>query len=282
MEATKATSLGQEPGIAGRYRVLGEQNPGRIIPGRRPVLRVEHTLLGEEFLLRQLDLPGDGVPEARAGLLRRLRAVYRFVHAGVATVRDVGLEAERPFFVFDACPGVRLDELLATEGPPGAVRAAEIVRQLAATLAAAQRAGVRVSSLFLSDVCVERDPHGRPIVRIAELDLAAADPPLDHEVRACGAIFRALLAGTVPPPPPIAAVLGRALAEPRAGGYRCMDELLEALEALFSKRFPGLLRCEEPPPPGRPSPRRRAAALATALALGCTAVVCAVVAGLWA
>jgi serine/threonine protein kinase len=137
-------SIDVRPGdlLAGRYRLdtlLGSGGMGRVWRGRDEVL-------GRQVALKELRIP-PGVDQAEADRLirrsvREAQAAGRLVHRNIVTVYDVVGHDDRPWIVMQLVSGRPLDQIIHTEGPLPADRAARIALQILDALRAAHAAGV--------------------------------------------------------------------------------------------------------------------------------------------
>ena len=221
---------------------------GDTLPGRRWV--GVDVASGRRVLLRQLPAELDLV--AREAARREVAQVAAVRHEHLLPLRPLLTPPGAVVLVYDGVDGIALEQLLRARPrlTPGQV--VTLGAPLAAALAALHAAGHTHGAVCASSVWVSRD--GRPLLADAGVrPLArllagrAADGPEDgcdrgeaEDVRALAALCREALAGAPPDPTP----------DPFP------QALVAALEAAMAD------------PPGRRPP---AAALATALLLGCPA-----------
>jgi eukaryotic-like serine/threonine-protein kinase len=116
--------------------VLGEGGMGRVYKAR-------HVALGRLFALKALrrELVSDETLTQR--FLHEARATAMVKHPSVVEISDFGRMSDgTPYFVMELFSGETLGDVIKAGGPIPAGRAVRIVRQVAAALAAAHRAGV--------------------------------------------------------------------------------------------------------------------------------------------
>ena len=140
--------------LAGRYRLgtlLGSGGMGRVWRGRDEVL-------GREVALKELRIPPgmDGTEAERLTRrsIREAQAAGRLVHRNIVTVYDVMNHDDRPWIVMQLVSGRTLDQIIRTEGPLPAHRAAWITLQILDALRAAHAAGVVHRDVKPSNVIV--------------------------------------------------------------------------------------------------------------------------------
>ncbi|MGE0708508.1 MAG: tetratricopeptide repeat protein [Planctomycetota bacterium] len=123
--------------IAGRYRVERELGRG----GMASVLLATDTTLNRPVALKLLERQGAS-PQRRERFRLEGEALARIAHPHVVGIHAVGEDGDQPYLVLDYVEGESLAERLEREGPLAACDAAELVRDLAAGLAAAHDAGI--------------------------------------------------------------------------------------------------------------------------------------------
>jgi serine/threonine-protein kinase len=210
--------------IDGRYQVVSVIGEG----GMGTVYEVRHTTLGRRFALKVLrrDIAD---AEHIARFIQEAKAAAGIGHPNIVAVSDfgelsIGGASPVPFFVMEYLSGVSLAALLRSEKTLPPVRAAEIVRQCAAGLAAAHAAGVIHRDLKPDNVFLTRSSD-REFVKLLDFGVAkmvgagrltragmvfgtphymspeqAAGQPVDHraDIYALGVILYEMLAGKVP------------------------------------------------------------------------------------
>ncbi|MFJ8791653.1 serine/threonine-protein kinase [Streptomyces sp. NPDC102462] len=133
---------GNEPVIAGRYRLLAPLGEG----GMGTVWRARDEVLHREVAVKEVrapaGLPDTDVERMYARLEREAWAAARVAHRNVVTVYDVAVEGGRPWIVMELVRGPSLADRLAAQGPLPPQRAARIGAEVLAALRAAHEAGV--------------------------------------------------------------------------------------------------------------------------------------------
>ena len=138
--------------VAGRYRIQGRLGKG----GMGLIHRAEDTRLGRTVALKFLLLELNEAPEAKARFLREARAASKLDHPNICTVHEIGETSDGRLYMVMACyDGETLKERL-NRGPLTVEEATWIVRQIAAGLGKAHRAGivhrdVKPGNVFLTD-----------------------------------------------------------------------------------------------------------------------------------
>ncbi|MFI6939743.1 serine/threonine-protein kinase [Streptomyces sp. NPDC050418] len=135
-------ATGEQPLIAGRYRLLGRLGEG----GMGTVWRARDEVLHREVAVKEVrapaGLPASDVERMYARLEREAWAAARISHRGVVTVYDVATQDGRPWIVMELVRGLSLSDVLDAEGPMPPQRAARIGADILAALRAAHEAGV--------------------------------------------------------------------------------------------------------------------------------------------
>jgi len=173
--------LGSVPKTVGRWEVLGVLGSG----GMGRVLEViDRSGKGPHRALKLLNPTASLDPRQEERFRREAEVLQAFEHPGVVRVHEVGQESGCAFLVMDLVEGQPLSDVISarqrevrasaagsTERTVGALltgdgawptRAAELVAELARTMAAAHRAGLIHRDLKPGNVIVR--PDGKPIV----------------------------------------------------------------------------------------------------------------------
>lgn len=177
--------------LAGRYRVedlLSESAGGRFWHAR------------DQVLARPVAIHVIAEADDRAELLLAAARGSAAVHdPRVLRVLDADVQDGLCFVVNEWGNGTSLDELLATEGPLEPGRAAWIVSEAAAGVAAAHELGVAHGRLIPENVLVDHNGSVRLIGLAVDAALHGLTPqPLAGDLRALGGVLYAGLTGRWP------------------------------------------------------------------------------------
>ena len=218
--------LGPGGQLGRRYeivRLLGEGGTGAVYLAR------DHEL-ARDVALKVIAPHLASEPAVIERFKRKIQLSSVVTHPNVLRVYDLGESDGLKFLTMQFIDGQTLDERMQRERPMPVDRAAALLRQVCAGVAAAQEKGVLHQGLRAQDVMV--DAAGAAYVTdFGQLDAGPADARSD--VYGLGVLFRELVAGTPPPgvPPPLKEVLDRCLAIDPEARYGSAAELVVALDA---------------------------------------------------
>lgn len=155
--------------LAGRYQVRGFLTRGATAR----VYLAEDLLTRSAVVVKMLSAETAASAEFRARLVREAEAAKNIVHPNVVTVLDAGQTDEgAPFLVMEALVGESLGEYLRREGSIPFDTALILLKQAAAGLAAAHRAGV-VHRDVKPDNFLLLGPRGEPYgLKVIDFGLA--------------------------------------------------------------------------------------------------------------
>jgi eukaryotic-like serine/threonine-protein kinase len=153
--------------VADRYQL--EEVIGRGGWGR--VWRARDRLLGRDVAVKEVTVPEElaadrGTAEER--VLREARAAARIPHPGAVTVYDVVRHEGTTYIIMELLRGRSLSEVVAEEGPLPPGRAAEIGRDVLATLRAAHDQGIVHRDVKPGNVMITDDDR----VRLTDFGIA--------------------------------------------------------------------------------------------------------------
>jgi tetratricopeptide (TPR) repeat protein len=140
----------------GPYVLLSELGRGN----KGVVHLVQRGTLPRRFALKILH--GHPNPKTLARFELEARLASQVQHPGVVSVFDLGSHKGCPYFVMEYCPGPTLEQSLLTRGALKPRDAADLVRELASTLAAVHSLGTIHRDLKPSNVILDERQEGRP------------------------------------------------------------------------------------------------------------------------
>jgi eukaryotic-like serine/threonine-protein kinase len=170
--------------IAGRYRITGPVGQG----GMGRVWLAHDGVLGRDVALKEL-VPPPGLSEdqergLRARSMREARALALLSHPNVVKIFDVLQPADGdPWLVMEYVTGRSLQQVLDTQGPLPAPRAAQIGLGVLAALEAAHRVGIVHRDVKPGNVLLADDG------RVVLTDFGLATVPGDPSVTGSGPMF---------------------------------------------------------------------------------------------
>lgn len=143
--------------LEGKYRLERALGAG----GMGAVFRAVHTMLNKQVAIK-LTLPELAQQrELMTRMVREARAASATGHPNIAAVTDMGwTEAGGLFLVMEYLDGSTLGEVIAREGRVALARAADLVSQVLAGLAAVHQRGIVHRDLKPENVMVVRDEAG--------------------------------------------------------------------------------------------------------------------------
>jgi serine/threonine-protein kinase len=156
--------------VAGRYRVVGLIGRG----GMGEVYRTDDLKLGQAVALKFLPRALASDPVRLERFLAEVRLARQIAHPNVCRVYDIAELDGQPFLSMEHIDGEDLGSLLQRIGRLSSDKALDIVRQIAAGLAAAHDRGVLHRDLKPSNVMLD----GRGRARITDFGLAVASGQL--------------------------------------------------------------------------------------------------------
>jgi serine/threonine protein kinase len=138
--AATGPSIAGEPILDGRYnleRRLGQGGMGIVYKGRHIFLKTQHAI---KIILP--DLVGND-PNLVTRFRQEALAAAAIRHQNIIAVTDFGVvRSTMPFLVMEFVQGKSLQEVMASEGAMGPVRAFEIMQPICAGIAAAHRQNI--------------------------------------------------------------------------------------------------------------------------------------------
>jgi hypothetical protein len=163
-------ALGYRAGqvIAGKYELLRLLGSG----GMGAVWAVRNLIIDAEFALKMVRNDG-GEASAAERMLREARSAARIEHPAIVRVFDFGMtERGDPFIVMDLLEGVTVRDILLSEGPMSAVRAAKLLLPIAEALFVAHSRDVIHRDVKTENIMIVPDGHGRVQPTLVDFGIA--------------------------------------------------------------------------------------------------------------
>lgn len=161
--------------LSDRYRIVGLAAMGAM----GAIYRAEHLLMRKSVAVKVLHPEIEGFPELMARFEREAVAGAHVHHPNVATASDFGkFDGESAFLVLEFIEGITLRALI-ERGPVPAKRAAAIVRQAAAGLAAVHEKGIVHRDIKPKNIMIVEGDAGRDDV-VKLIDFGLAKVPIDE------------------------------------------------------------------------------------------------------
>jgi serine/threonine protein kinase len=157
----------------GRFEIRGELGRG----AQSVVYLAWDPQLQREVAIKTLHFAGADAAQ-NAVLLDEARTVSKFRHPNVVPIYDVGIQDGDPYLVLERVVGRSLQELLRSDGPLPAVRAARLMERIADALAQAHAQGIIHRDLKPSNILIDA-ADGAP--RVMDFGIAARVPAAGHE-----------------------------------------------------------------------------------------------------
>ncbi|MBX7197552.1 MAG: protein kinase, partial [Sandaracinaceae bacterium] len=155
--------------IAGRYRVTGILGEG----GMGAVYIAEHLLLGRKVAIKRLHPELTGDEKAVARFQREARAAAATGHEHIVEVLDLGYaEDGAPYLVMEYLRGVALAQVLKQEGRLPLARAANIIGQVLAALAAVHQREIVHRDLKPDNVFLTRRGGVQDYVKVLDFGIS--------------------------------------------------------------------------------------------------------------
>ena len=158
----------------GRFEIRGELGRG----AQSVVYLAWDPQLQREVAIKTLHFAAEPDPQLNALLLDEARTVSKFRHPNVVPIYDVGEQDGDPYLVFERVTGRSLLEVLSSDGPLPAVRAARLMERIADALAQAHAQGIIHRDLKPSNVLIDAS-DGAP--RVMDFGIASRVPETGRE-----------------------------------------------------------------------------------------------------
>jgi hypothetical protein len=171
--------------IGDRYRVVSRLGEG----GMGQVFLADHVKMGRQSALKVLGRGLMSDPEAISRFNREAANAARISHPNVCAVYDFGETADgRLYLAMEYVQGRTLQQLLHDEGPLPLPRAALLLEQAAAALAAAHEMGIVHRDLKPDNIMIT-SVKGREVVKVVDFGIAKAAGAGDQQVTRTGFVI---------------------------------------------------------------------------------------------
>src|SRR5262249_8235506 len=130
--------------------------------------RARDTVLNSVVALKVIDRSVAENPSARSRFLREACTAAQNQHRIVEGVIHYGEENGECFYVMELVEGETLEARVRREGPMSLALALEVIEQAARALVAAEDCGVVHCDIKPSNIMIESDPSGTPIVKVID------------------------------------------------------------------------------------------------------------------
>lgn len=171
--------------VADRYRVVSRLGEG----GMGQVFLADHVKMGRQSALKVLGRGLMSDPEAVSRFNREAANAARISHPNVCAVYDFGETADgRLYLAMEYVEGRTLHQVLQDEGPLALPRAALLLEQAAAALAAAHEIGIVHRDLKPDNIMIA-SVKGREVVKVVDFGIAKAAGGGDQQVTRTGFVI---------------------------------------------------------------------------------------------
>lgn len=158
--------IGQVFGKCTLKRMIGKGGMGTVF-------LAEHLFLKRAIAIKILDWDMSNNPEEMARFEREAIAAAKLDHDNIVTIHDVDEVQGRPFIVMEYVEGEDLEHLITRKGALPTVKAARIVREVAAALEHAHARGVVHRDIKPANILLRQDGK----IKITDFGLAQ---PMGH------------------------------------------------------------------------------------------------------
>src|SRR5262249_16097944 len=139
--------------------------------------RAQDTVLNYAVALKVIDRKVAQNPGAQSRFLREARVAAQIHHPNIARVSYYGEQDRDCFYVMELVVGVTVEARIRREGPMPLALALEVIEQATRALAAAEACGVVHRDINPSNIMLESDPSGTPIVKVIDYGIAKVLAP---------------------------------------------------------------------------------------------------------
>jgi eukaryotic-like serine/threonine-protein kinase len=168
---TRSQSVAAGDVIADKYELVRQLGGG----GMGVVFEARHRVIGRRFAIKLLHPELASSAKMQARFRREAEAAGRIESEHVVAVVDFGVADDRAFIVMELLTGEDLRSLLGREGRLELGRAAELVRQACAGVAAGHAQGVTHRDLKPENLFVSKRADGSELLRVLDFGVAKLD-----------------------------------------------------------------------------------------------------------
>ena len=162
-----------EPGtlIEGKYEILGKIREG----GMGSIYKVRHKLLDEIRVIKVVRPEMVADEELKRRFVEEAKTATRLKHPNIGTIHDFALDEDgTAYLVMEFIEGVSLNELKATQGPPGLALSLETAHQTLLALGYLHRKNLVHRDIAPDNLMLTHDDEGRPQIKLIDLGIAKA------------------------------------------------------------------------------------------------------------
>ncbi|HNN90725.1 MAG TPA: serine/threonine-protein kinase [Pseudomonadota bacterium] len=160
--------------------ILGEGAMGVVFRGI-------NLAMGKAVAIKMMRKETFDTPDAVERFNREARVWSQLNHPVITQVFDFGVEDGQPFLVMELVEGVDLSEVLKSEGTLDALRAVQLMRQLASALEEAHRLGVVHRDIKPQNMKLLRyKPGGKVVLKVLDFGMAKQVNKVDQRLTAPG------------------------------------------------------------------------------------------------
>jgi tetratricopeptide (TPR) repeat protein len=175
--------------IAGRYRIEAKIGEG----GMGSVYRARHVVTGKVVAIKVL-LPDLAAYDSFVQrFLHEAQAAAYLNHPHAINIIDCGRDGEVVYLLMEFVEGQTLTEVMKTEGPLSAERAATILKQICAVVAEAHAQSIVHRDLKPDNIMLQKMAGGSDYVKVLDFGIAKV---LDEQKRGNVPISRNIFVGT--------------------------------------------------------------------------------------
>jgi len=155
--------------LEGKYEILEKIKEG----GMGAVYKVRHRFLDEIRVIKVIRSTLEPSQEISDRFLREARMAIRLRHPSIAVLHDFAVDDDgKAFIVMEHIPGLTLEDVLRTGGPPPLGLALEIASQALRAMGYLHRNGLVHRDVAPDNLMLTRGVDGEPLVKLIDLGIA--------------------------------------------------------------------------------------------------------------